>query len=181
MSFTSLSSARLDLIPINREHESDLHRLHTDPRIVSSLFRDCPPLIKDTRDRLDTYLEGWRRDGFGFWMVFERKPEGMALAGRAGLRRFNNGQDIEFGHCVLSTMSGRGIAVEAGHTIIRHAFDVLRVSKLVAVVMPKNAPGIRAILKLGFQFVDEKDHGGERKLFFERHAGATFGNKTHTP
>ncbi|WP_353622821.1 GNAT family N-acetyltransferase [Aliirhizobium terrae] len=110
-------------------------------------------------------MNGWRQEGFGFWTVRERRT-GL-VAGRAGLRRFCDGAQVEFGHCYASFATGHGIATEAGRLIANHAFEELKIPKLVAVVMPRNDRGIRIVERLGMERTDTRPHRGRLKYYFE--------------
>jgi [ribosomal protein S5]-alanine N-acetyltransferase len=162
---TVLSSDRLTLSPVRQVELQELHELHCDPLIVANLFDGTTPTIAETAARLEIYLNGWRQNGFGFWTVRERKT-GL-VAGRAGLRRFSDGSHVEFGHCYAAFATGRGIAAEAGRLIATHAFEELRLSKLVAVVMPHNERGMRIVEKLGMEHIDTRLHRGRLKSYFE--------------
>lgn len=164
---TTLHSARLLLVPVSSEHEAELHRLHSDPFVVASIFNGVAPTRAQTQEKLATYLEAWSKDGFGFWMIYQTQGDQPVLMGRSGLRRFADTEDVELGHCFLESASGQGIAAEAGRRIAAHALRSLNLPKLVAIIDPSNKRAIKAAGKVGLQQVGERLHQGQLKYYFE--------------
>jgi len=164
-----LETERLLLVPITREHEDEVHRLHSDPSVVEALFQGKAPSREGTAAKMALYVGDWARLGFGFFAVYRKSPVGgwRDLAGRSGLRYLAGTTEVEFGHCFFGAMSGQGFASEAGQAIISHAFAGLGIERIVSVVRPENARGLRAISNLGLRYVDDRWHGGRVMKYFE--------------
>jgi RimJ/RimL family protein N-acetyltransferase len=137
-----------------------------DPEVM----RFCPGL--QSRDWVRTWLRGCLEDyyskwGFGLWAVVA-KPERRAI-GFGGLTRFDDidGRvEIEIGYRLARAFWGRGLATEAVAAVRDHAFGVLCLPRLVAIIDPQNGPSIRIADKTGLRY--EKDvlfRGNPRHLY----------------
>jgi RimJ/RimL family protein N-acetyltransferase len=104
------------------------------------------------------------------------KPENCYI-GRCGLypRRDEEGRVIP-GEAVLAFYLarpywGRGLATEAGQAFVRHGFDVLKLTCIVAGMNAQNLASIRVVEKLGFVRVRSGEGGGNRWHEYELRPG----------
>jgi len=155
--------------PVALSDFDDIHRLHTDPHVVQSLFSGDVPSNENTLQKIELYVRDWHQDGFGFFSVFLKgNPlEQRQFAGRAGLRRFEDTSDVEYGLCLFGHVAGRGLGPELGQAILRHAFETLRLERVVALIRPENERAIRAAQKIGFSHVGDRRYGDRVKGFYE--------------
>ncbi len=108
------------------------------------------------RDWLENCLEDYHRLGFGPWAVVERKSS--AVIGYAGLFHYPDidGQsEIEVGYRLVRSHWGQGFATEAVTGILKYAFHVLCLPRLVALIDPQNTASIHVAEKAGMRY--EKD------------------------
>jgi ribosomal-protein-alanine N-acetyltransferase len=98
----------------------------------------------------ERFVESYRRNGFGLWLV-ETKDEG-APAGICGLLNRGTLPGVEVGYAFLPPFRSRGYAFEAASAAAAHAREVLDLPRLYAVVNPDNAVSIRVLEKLGMTF-----------------------------
>lgn len=99
----------------------------------------------------ERFVEGYRQNGFGLWLV-ETKDE-KAPAGLCGLlKRGAPVPGVEVGYVFLPAFRAKGYAFEAAAAALRHARDVLGVPRLYAIVNPDNDISIRVLEKLGMKF-----------------------------
>ena len=89
------------------------------------------------------------RLGFGFYLV-ERKEDGRPL-GLCGLAKRDFLDDVDIGYAFLPEYGGQGYAFEAAQGVLAHARE-LRLTRLVATVVPDNEASIRLLEKLGLRF-----------------------------
>lgn len=165
-----LESERVFLRPIMPSDAPVLFQLHTDALVVKLIMEGRAPTRGNSDAQLSLYLNDWNRLGYGFWMVYEKQPNGdLHFAGRCGLRDFDR-TDTELGYCFSERGSGRGLATEASRVVIEAAFSKLGLTKLVAVVRPANIRSQRVMDKLGFCFRGMKSHHGASFCFYELHA-----------
>lgn len=165
----ALETPRLFIRPLAMCDLEDVHRLHTDPLVVQSLFSGEPPSRRNTQEKMDEYVRAWLQNGFGFFGVFLKgnsRAEGE-FAGRAGLRRFEDTADVEYGLCLFGHIAGRGIGPELGGAILRYAFEQLGLERVVALIRPENERAVRAAEKIGFRHVEDRQYGERVKGFYE--------------
>lgn len=98
----------------------------------------------------ERFVESYRRNGFGLWLV-ETKDEGVAV-GICGLVRRDSLPGADIGYAFLPTFRAKGFAFEAASAALRHARDVLGLPRLYAITNPDNAVSIRVLEKLGMKF-----------------------------
>ncbi|RWI16547.1 MAG: N-acetyltransferase [Mesorhizobium sp.] len=164
-----LHTPRLLMRSLAMSDLEDLHRLHSDPLVMQSLFSGEPPTRQDTQERMEQYLQAWRQNGFGFFGVFLKGPsqKQAQFVGRAGLRIFEETSDVEYGVCLCGHVAGRGIGPELGAAILRHAFKELALERVVALIRPDNERAIRAAEKIGFRHLEDRHYGDRVKGFYE--------------
>lgn len=164
-----LETPRLLMRPIAMSDLEVVHRLHTDPLVVQSLFSGKPPALQHTQEKVEHYVRSWRQNGFGFFSVFVKgdSQDQAEFAGRAGLRRFEDTNAVEYGLCLFGHMAGRGFGPELGQAILRHAFEELGLDRVVALIRPDNERAIRAAQKIGFGHVEDRHYGNQVKGFYE--------------
>jgi RimJ/RimL family protein N-acetyltransferase len=99
----------------------------------------------------ERFVESYRRNGFGLWLV--ETQDGKAPAGLCGLlRRGEPVPGVEVGYAFLPPFRSKGYAFEAASAATVYARDVLGLPRLYAVVNPDNAVSIRVLEKLGMRF-----------------------------
>jgi RimJ/RimL family protein N-acetyltransferase len=98
----------------------------------------------------ERFVESYRQNGFGLWLV-ETKDE-KARAGICGLINRGALPGIEVGYAFLPPFRSKGYAFEAASAATVYARDVLRLSRLYAIVNPDNAVSIRVLEKLGMSY-----------------------------
>ncbi|MCE9571651.1 MAG: GNAT family N-acetyltransferase [Deltaproteobacteria bacterium] len=102
------------------------------------------------RERLAIELANQRDHGIAYWpLVVDGVDAGCCgLKPRdAAIRR------LELGFYLRPEYWRRGLAVEAGTSVVAHAFDTLGMASLIACHHPENHGSRAAILKLGFVYV----------------------------
>jgi len=84
---------------------------------------------------------------FGAVALAESDP----VIGLADMQKLDTG-DFELGWWIWKDQRGRGLAAEAVRPFLRHARDMMRLDRLVAVIDPPNSASIRVAEKLGMVF-----------------------------
>lgn len=77
---------------------------------------------------------------------------------------------VELGFHVRRDHQGRGLASEGGRALLEHAFHTLGLPRVVAAVVPDNAPSRAVLARLGFVEIGRVEHGGLEHLLLERRA-----------
>ena len=68
--------------------------------------------------------------------------------------------ELEVGYHVRAALQGRGLATEAAAACRDYARDVLGVSRLIAIIDPRNRPSQRVAEKLGLVVERDSDNHG---------------------
>lgn len=91
----------------------------------------------------------YREEGFGLWLVTLLATG--EFVGDCGLtpQVVDGTIDIEVGYHVRADLQGHGYATEAAAACRDYARDVLGLKRLVAIIVPDNAPSRRVAEKIG--------------------------------
>lgn len=92
----------------------------------------------------------YARDGFGLWKTSLR--DNRVPIGMAGLIKRPALDDVDLGFAFLPAYRKHGYGREAADACIGYARDVLKLSRLVAIVSADNADSLRLLAALGFAF-----------------------------
>jgi ribosomal-protein-alanine N-acetyltransferase len=160
-----LGTARLRGERLGPQHLAVVAPIFADPRVGATMGGvQTPDQVAAGLARTE---EGWRRDGFGYWMFFETTT-GEPVA-RGGLSRveFAGRPEVEVGWTVTPERWGQGFATELGAAALEVAFGHLGLRDLVAFTLPDNLASRRVMEKL--RFVYEKTapykHYGDHVLY----------------
>jgi RimJ/RimL family protein N-acetyltransferase len=89
----------------------------------------------------------WHFLGHGYYAV-EEKSTG-ALIGRVGYTSHPGWPGFELGWTIIPEYQGRGYATEAARMLLRYAFDHMKLTRVISLIHPDNAPSRRVAEKLG--------------------------------
>lgn len=141
-------TAALDLRPSSPGDVDVLHSIWTDPRVRRFLFDDREISREEARGFLDRSEECFGEKGYGLWLFFEKGT--AAVAGFVGLLLSPAGEpSLIFG--TRPDLWGRGYASGAASAVLAHAFDSLRLPRVLADVDEPNRASIRVLEKLGMR------------------------------
>ncbi len=141
-----------------------------------SYFKPWDPPLPDRYFTLDGQIETIREFrharsqgsavGFGVFL-----QDSNTLVGRVALRNIQRGaaQTCTLGYFIDQRYANLGYTTDAAGLLVKFAFDELKLHRVEAAVMPKNAASIRVVEKLRFRreglarwflFIDDawKDH-----------------------
>jgi len=134
------------------------------PFILEALNQ--PSFIEQIGDRgvrdLDgarTYLQErvlahYARHGFGLWLM-ALQGTGEAV-GMCGLIKRDSLDDADIGYALLERHWGQGYAREAAEAVLRHALQVLKLPRVVAITAPDNERSMGLLRSIGLRFVDRR-------------------------
>jgi len=148
-----LSTERLLLPPLTREHTEQLVDLYADPEVARYVGGES---LTPDRVALQAarFAAIWREHGYGQSAVIERKTG--AFVGRIGLHYWPEWDEVELGYVLAASAQHRGLAAEASAAWIAWARNSLARDHLIAVIDPRNAASVSLALRLGFT-VDRDD------------------------
>jgi len=150
-----LLTERLELRPW-RDEPDDLDAyaaLCADPDVMRFIGDGNVLTRPQAAAQLTRFADHWRRHGFGLRAAVLRDGGeiagfvGVARAGQPGVRP----GDVEIGWRLARAHWGRGLATEGARAVRDHAFEQLRLARLVAFVRPANAGSIAVMRKLGME------------------------------
>ncbi|KVC93173.1 GNAT family acetyltransferase [Burkholderia ubonensis] len=112
-------------------HDPVEHRRFVEHRIT----RDYPP-------------------GLGYWSIFEKAAPDAFVGWVLLIPDYAGGaRDVEIGWRLVRNAWGRGIASEAAAALVRHAFDTVRLPRVIADIAAANAGSLNVARKLGMRRV----------------------------
>jgi RimJ/RimL family protein N-acetyltransferase len=145
-----LETERLLMRPIADDDFEAVAALYGDPDVMRYIGLLGPLTPEQTRERVAFMVDHWRKHGFGMWSL--RLKDGGAFVGRCGMRYLDNTTEIELGYTLAKAFWGQGYATEASRAVVHHAFDVLKLGRLVAIADPANTASVNVMKKLGMTF-----------------------------
>jgi ribosomal-protein-alanine N-acetyltransferase len=150
---TTLHTDRLLLRPFREE---DLDNL-------ASLASPSRPR-EETQTRLQKILDHWRQHHFGIWAVLE-KATGQ-FAGHCGVGYLHDLSDAELTYALLPHYRGRGLATEAVIAVLRHAFEVVGLPRVLGVAVVDNVASHRAMAKAGMRLQGPYEYDGKQAVLY---------------
>lgn len=165
-----LRTARLLLVPLADRHLDLEIQLDSDPevlRYISGRARSADEVVASHAQRMALAA---KVDGLGFWMAFgsaggaagstppEREEEGefiglMMLPPAHGPDQPDDPTVSDLGYRLVRRYWRKGLASEASRALLRHAFDTVGQSRVIAQTMAVNA-GSRGVMKaVGMRYV----------------------------
>lgn len=125
-------------------------RIYADPEVMRTLPSGAP-LARDVFDAAipPLMIEPWETDAFGPWVVVSREDD--RLLGHCGLKPWPGSSEIEVFYALERRAWGRGLATEAARATLAFGFDVLRLQRIIAGVLPDNTASRRVLEKLGMR------------------------------
>lgn len=100
-------------------------------------------------DEVDEFLERQARNLRNHQVCMGALLHEQEVIGVAGIQPLDRAGDFELGWWVTRAYQGRGWATTVGRALVAHAFDVLELDSVCAVIHPSNTASIRVAAKLG--------------------------------
>lgn len=111
-------------------------------------------------------MKSYEENGFGLYRV-GLKENGSAI-GICGLIKRDTLPEPDIGFAFLPEYWNKGYAHESAAEVMRHARDLLRLDRILAITTPDNEPSARLLGKIGLRFqrlIRLSDEADEVKLF----------------
>ena len=112
-----------------------------------------------TRDEAEAFIrrnmERQEELGYSRFAVIHREDERLIGFCGLGMMEVDGVWEVELGYMLDRSYWGRGLAPEAAREWIRHAFEDLRLPRLISLIYNENTPSIRVAEKNGLTY--EKD------------------------
>lgn len=144
-----IHTPRLMLRSITEDDAATLHETYGDPEAMRFIGIGPAADLEETRRRVGRLMNFEREHGFSLFAVVERAT-GLVV-GDCGLLPVAESDDsVELGYRLGRAHWGKGYATEASEAVRDHAFGVVGLARLVAVVKPGNDASARVLEKIGF-------------------------------
>ncbi len=96
-----------------------------------------------------SYLANYERNGFGLYLT--ALNDGTRI-GMCGLIKRDGLDDVDIGFAFLPQWRGQGYAAEAARASLIYGRDVLKKTRIVAIVLPSNTASVVLLKQIGLQF-----------------------------
>jgi RimJ/RimL family protein N-acetyltransferase len=159
-----LESERLYLRRATLDDEELFFALDSDPEVMryigdGSIVTDRKQARAALAERVLVWYE--RAPGLGLWVCCSREGgraigwfclKECSLSYYDGDRLEPAGSHVELGYRLLRADWGRGYGSEMARALVAYGFDCLRLSEIVAVVLPENRASVRVIQRAGLTY-----------------------------
>jgi len=158
-----ITTARLSLRPVGKEHLPDLIALKGD-QVAFGLMLHGTRSPERTREELEDDLEFWLVRGYGTWSVFER--ERGDFLGIVGLMERPDGRGVALRYALWPACRGKGFAREAARAALE--FGHRRgVARIIAVAKAENSASVMVMFDIGMRICGDFRQHGHTMLMFE--------------
>jgi len=151
-----LVTPRLLMRPFVESDLDDLSALFADPAVMQ--FIGPPDMLTPSKaaDRLHEMIVDLEANGYGMLAVIERREK--RFIGRCGLMKLDGSNEIELDFILSKDAWGKGFATEAAKEVLRYAFNVLKLPRIVGITHPRNLASQRVLEKLGMKHTAGRKH-----------------------
>ena len=159
-----ITTERLALRPLTLADIDWFAEMRGDADIMRYIGRVGAVPRSVAEERLDRHLACWAERGLGMFGVREHGSE--TAIGWAGLQPLEGTDDIEVGYAFGKAAWGRGYATEAARALVGWGFDILGLSRIVAVAYEENTGSRRVMDKLGMRFEGMRHVHSTESVFY---------------
>ena len=158
---TLLESPRLSFRHLHSSDLDSLYELYRDP-VVRRYFPEGVLTRAQTLQEIEWHRNGWPdHPSLGLWATIHKASQ--RFIGRCGLLpwRIEERVEVEVAFMIAPANAGQGLATEAAAAIAAHAFQTLKLDRLICLVTPGNDASARVAVKIGMRFEREivDEHG----------------------
>ncbi len=164
-----LSTPRLRLEPYQDSHFEGLLALNSDPVVMR--FIEPPDTADDVQAQIRTATRLWARLGHSRWAFIDRETQRLVGAGNIQHIGEDTANPLEVGWRLRPEHWGKGLATEAGHAMLRFAFDRLRVPEVYALADPQNQASLRVMQRLGMRYIGLSPFGEPTDVAYRKERG----------
>ncbi len=160
--YKPLETGRLILRRWQAEDRDGFSGLNADPKVAEFLPNILSREESDAMaDRIDAHFE---THGYGLYAM--QLKESGAFIGFTGLSHVGFEAPftpaVEIGWRIAAAHWGKGYVPEAAGAVMRHAFEHLKMTRLVSFTVPDNRRSVRVMEKIGMVRVVEGDFAHPR-------------------
>ena len=142
-----LETERLVLRPFEEGDLDAMCAVYRDPEFVHHPGGGRQRSREDLAERLTRVLTHWELHGFGLFALVDR--EKRDFLGHCGVAYLHGMDDAELSFALALHAWGRGLATEAVRQVLRHAFEVVGLPRVVGVALAANVASQRVMTRAG--------------------------------
>lgn len=168
-----LETPRLVLRRLLPEDLDALFALYRDAE-VRRYFPEGTLDRRQTQEELEWFLEGHpAHPELGLWATIHKPTQ--RFIGRCGLLPWaiDGRNEVEVAYLIDPAFQGQGLATEAARAIVRFAFEVLRLPRLICMMFPQNTASVNVARKIGMELEAEKEDEHGKFLLYACHRAAS--------
>jgi ribosomal-protein-alanine N-acetyltransferase len=159
-----LETERLWIRPVQGDDCEDLFALYSDPEVMRFTTGGVRNRAQ-TKDRLVQVITHWKQHGFGI-LALILKEKGCFI-GTCGFGYMHNQRDVELAYRLARPFWGQGLATEAASRVVRHAFEDLRMPRVIATARLDNVAPQAVLRKLGMTYKQPYQYDGHEAVMYE--------------
>jgi RimJ/RimL family protein N-acetyltransferase len=155
-----LRTARLLLVPLADRHLDLEVQLDSDPEVLRYISGRAHSREEVTASHSRRMALADKVDGLGYWMAFasEHEDEGdfvglMMLPPAHGPDQPDDPTVTDLGYRLVRRYWRQGLASETSRVLLRHAFDTVGQSRVIAQTMAANTGSRRVLDAIGMRYV----------------------------
>ena len=161
----AIETERLALHEFTDDDAAFVFRLVNEPSFLRYIGDRGVRTIEDARRYIaDGPVAGYARYGYGLLRVAQ-KADGTTV-GMCGVLKRDALPDPDIGFSFLPEFWSQGYALESARAVMKHAREVLRLGRILAITTKDNEPSMRLLAKLGFRFDRMIQFGSEELRLF---------------
>ncbi len=149
MGFTTLETARLELAEIGPQHQEDIYEIWSRDDVMQFYGSDKFTDPEQAAGIIRAFGEGFASGQAIRWGIVLK--ENRKLIGTIGIHNWNKRVGrAEIGYELHPEYWRKGLAKEAVHAVLDHAFNELEIKRIGALVFPENKVSAGMLEKIGF-------------------------------
>ncbi len=166
-----IETRRLLLRPMRPEDVDDLLLIFTDPNVMAS-FGDVLFDRAQMEQWVERHLEHQAQHGYGLFSIIHKADQ--RLIGDCGLEHMEaeGTREAELGYDLRSDYWNQGLATEAAASVRDHAFQVLRLPRLISLIRTGNVASRRVAEKVGMRHAADTTRHGQTYWLYSLSRGA---------
>ncbi len=140
---------------------------------IRRYFPDGKRDRQQTQEELEWFLNGHpAHPELGLWATILRPTQ--RFIGRCGLLPWtiDGRNEVEVAYLIDPAFQGQGLATEAAQGIVRYAFEVLRLPRLICMMFLENTASVTVARKIGMEREAEKEDDKGKFLLYACHRDA---------
>ncbi|GAA3918897.1 GNAT family N-acetyltransferase [Actinoplanes auranticolor] len=153
-----LRTERLVLVPLADRHLEQEVELDADPEVLRYIFGRARSREEVVAAHAERMALGRKVDGLGYWMAYRSPGEDdfvglMMLPPAHGPDQPDDPAVAELGYRLLRRHWRQGLASEASRALLRHAFETVGQTRVIAQTMAVNTGSRGVMAAVGLRYV----------------------------